>query len=297
MAQTNIQPSRFRESGTFEIPLEGPMAKMHARMLKFKCGIFGNDSTLDSDDIMTSQRILEMPTEDERMDAYSEWTRLLAKKRYIKIERQLLLANLEAMQDPLTKAPNRRFLEVYLRGQVSKIDRDRQASEPKGIQMGLLFIDVDHFKSINDSLGHDMGDFALQELISILKSMTREYDEVVRWGGEEIIVYLDGVTPEIAKEKAEKIRESVQKNLKANLPRFYAEKKQKPTEEQRALIERLDGTISVGVCTYGSQDQELSSEELIRRADIAGYRSKHTGRNKVTVYDPELEKKQGKPKG
>ena len=157
--------------------------------------------------------------------------------------------------DPLTNVLNRRGFETTFEVLQKKYVRDDKPYT-------LLFLDIDHFKKINDTYGHNIGDAVLQKFAGILKENLRESDVIARWGGEEFIVMPDSADIEAAKLVAEKLRRSIEKFQDEKLPKF---------------------TVSIGVAE-GKGAMPL--ETLIKKADSALYQAKGTGRNKVVVYTP-----------
>ena len=166
-----------------------------------------------------------------------------------------------AFTDPLTGLYNRRmFLELARK----KFNEAKRYHEPFSVVM----LDIDHFKKINDTYGHDVGDIALKFLADILKKNIRGSDIVARWGGEEFIILLPKTNLENAFRVAEKIRKLVEMS-----------------EIKLPTGQRLKFTVSLGISTYhGHEDLE----ELIKEADIALYAAKRKGRNRVEVYKSSL---------
>jgi two-component system cell cycle response regulator len=167
-------------------------------------------------------------------------------------------ARLEALAhtDPLTQALNRRALTQRL---ASELDRARRY---EGV-IALLMIDLDHFKRINDTYGHLVGDDVLREFAIILTSAVRSVDMVARYGGEEFVVVLPETGAEGAIAFAERIRERIEAHAFRSGDR---------------LTLRL--TTSIGVATFPSSRVE-SVEDIFSRADAALYRAKAEGRNRV----------------
>jgi diguanylate cyclase (GGDEF)-like protein len=160
-----------------------------------------------------------------------------------------------AILDGLTGVHNKRYLVDHLE---REIDRSTRHSRP----LALILIDVDHFKTINDSMGHLAGDLALRELASCLRPMIRKYDVLARYGGEEFAAVLSETSKADAEEIAEKFRRTVESHA------FEFEGRPFPV------------TISLGVATLAT-DQPLDPEELIRLADLQLYSAKRAGRNRV----------------
>ena len=185
--------------------------------------------------------------------------RLKAAHRMISHEQGLkqLLSERRKMSltDPLTSAFNRRYVLKY--GQRALL-KARELGQPTS----LLAIDLDHFKSINDRFGHDVGDCVLVEFVRRTSSLLKDGEWCARVGGEEFIVFLPRSDPPRAKRVAERLRKTV-----------AAE----PFVSGRLII---PVTVSVGAA---SPLEEMGIEQLMRRADKALYRSKREGRNKSTV--------------
>lgn len=159
--------------------------------------------------------------------------------------------------DPLTGLPNRTLLG----------DRLNQAcldAERNGHLVALLFIDVDRFKSINDSLGHSSGDAFLRTLATRLKSSARKSDTVARLGGDEFVILMDNLSdPTSADRVARRVLESMRTPVDV-------------------LGHSLVVTVSIGIAIYPRDDQEIS--RLLAKADAAMYEAKAAGRNGFRVY-------------
>jgi two-component system cell cycle response regulator len=175
-------------------------------------------------------------------------------------------ARLEALAttDPLTGVLNRRALLDRLS---SEVDRARRY----GTVVTLLMIDLDHFKEINDTRGHLVGDEALRQLGALLQSAVRTVDVVARFGGEEFVVILPETAEEGAVAFAERIREKIEQHP-------FGGDGGGGGGGRGAL--RL--TASIGVAMFPSE-RVASTEDLFARADEALYRAKAAGRNRVCV--------------
>ncbi len=169
---------------------------------------------------------------------------------------KLMIDKLEQLStlDPLTGLSNRRYFAHIFHDECARSLRRREA-------MTLLFLDLDHFKRVNDDHGHHFGDLALQATARCLKKHCRPYDTIVRWGGEEFVVLLRATDEQAALHFAERIRLAVQKGFEPVLP--------------------FSLTISIGLAQYQEND---SLETLTGRADKALYHAKQTGRNKVVLW-------------
>ncbi|SFB36795.1 diguanylate cyclase (GGDEF) domain-containing protein [Cohnella sp. OV330] len=134
-----------------------------------------------------------------------------------------------------------------------------QRKQEKDASGSLIVVDIDHFKKINDTYGHQVGDAILIQVSSIIRSAIRESDIAARWGGEELAIYLPQLSLEQTLKVAERIRSRVE-------------------EETAPKV-----TVSCGVSEWSSGDERISVESLFYRADMALYEAKHQGRNCVTV--------------
>ncbi|MEP7042738.1 MAG: diguanylate cyclase [Dokdonella sp.] len=166
-----------------------------------------------------------------------------------------------AEHDALTGVLNRRAILARLRAAFLQA---RESGEP----LALLFLDLDHFKRVNDSYGHRAGDQCLRAVIGPIASELRQGDALGRYGGEEFLVVLPGAAAANAEIVAERIRDHVQ--------------------EMPILVSgtRIGLTLSVGIAAL--DDDVLTPDDLIERADAALYRSKSAGRNVVSTHAPIL---------
>ncbi len=164
-----------------------------------------------------------------------------------------------ARTDALTGLDNRRhFMEVARR----ECSRSCRTGQP----FSLLLIDADHFKAVNDTWGHDVGDRVLQDIASLLNSSVRGHDVPARFGGEEFIVLLPETDCQEAGIIAERIRLAVEAN--------------RLTVQQ----EPVHISVSIGCTTATAQDGECDLETIFKRADVALYAAKKNGRNRVERY-------------
>jgi diguanylate cyclase (GGDEF)-like protein len=160
-----------------------------------------------------------------------------------------------AMTDFLTGLPNRRSALRRLKNLVAEV---RRYGEP----LSCLMIDIDHFKEINDTYGHDSGDRVLKQLSKLLAEKARSYDMVSRWGGEEFLIICARSGPADSFQLAERLRRTV------------AEQKLYLTDQATK-----QATISIGVATWAADLQD--EDELIKHADTQLYLAKKNGRNRV----------------
>jgi diguanylate cyclase (GGDEF)-like protein len=166
--------------------------------------------------------------------------------------------NQAANTDPMTKCFNKGY---FLEAIEAEVKRARALSSP----LTLIFFDLDHFKKVNDTHGHDAGDFVLKEFTSLVRNsgLYKQKDIFARYGGEEFCLLMPGVTASEAAKIAEEIRGKI------HLHEFNYEGK------------RIPVTTSLGVSELKSDSE--SANELIKASDKALYTSKESGRNRVTV--------------
>lgn len=181
------------------------------------------------------------------------------------IESKHLLENLKnaTLHDTLTKLKNRRFLEEYLEILHTNMLRSK-------VRMTILSMDVDYFKNVNDTYGHNAGDLVLKHVADILQKSVRKTDFVIRTGGEEFLVLLINTPLENGLLIAERIRLSMEKS-----------------SIQVNASTTLRKTISIGAVEYPKTFENLDFWEAVKYSDIALYQAKKTGRNKVIVYSEE----------
>jgi len=190
-------------------------------------------------------------TRDEFMNSQKQ--ALAAEKRIQELTAELDYIGQVAHQDYLTGALNRRGMDEALEREFSRADRHKTT-------LCVAMLDIDHFKKLNDTLGHTTGDEALTHLVKVLKDVLRTTDVLARYGGEEFIIIL----PATPQDEAVKVITRVQRELTKS---FFMH------NNERVLI-----TFSAGVAErVGNETPEV----LIPRADAALYKAKHSGRNRV----------------
>jgi diguanylate cyclase (GGDEF)-like protein len=184
----------------------------------------------------------------------TETLRILARQAMCQLE-----LNLQAMRDPLTALYNRRQLEESLHREVLRARR-------VGAPVGVMAIDVDHFKRVNDTLGHEVGDSALRGIAEVLAACVREEDIACRAGGEEFVVILPGTGKTALRSRAETVRRTI----------------------EEASITAGEGTlkltVSIGLASFPSYGD--SGQAVLRAADVALYKAKAAGRNRVIMGAP-----------
>jgi diguanylate cyclase (GGDEF)-like protein/PAS domain S-box-containing protein len=172
-----------------------------------------------------------------------------------------------AFYDPLTQLANRRLL-------LDRLHRAIAASARRKSCGAVMLIDLDNFKLINDTDGHEVGDRLLVEVARRLKTCVRDQDSLARQGGDEFIVILEdlGKEPQEAATRAEAVAEKIQNALR-----------------EPYLLETVEhhSQASIGISVYQNHDD--SAEEVLKRADSAMYRAKEDGRNAVRFFDPAMQ--------
>ena len=164
----------------------------------------------------------------------------------------------QAVRDPLTALYNRRYLDETL-------DREVARARREGNPLSVVMLDVDHFKNLNDSYGHQAGDQVLKALADLLREDTRAEDVPCRYGGEEFLVLLPSMSLEHARERAEHWRRQLEQHT-FSFGNFS-----------------LTATASFGVSSYPHHGK--TPDELTGAADAALYHAKRNGRNRVEVFD------------
>jgi len=175
------------------------------------------------------------------------------------IETKRLMASLResSLRDPMTNLYNRRFLEEHLETVTSGVLR-------RNSRIGILMCDLDHFKHVNDTYGHDVGDDVLKGSCAVMKKTLREADLLIRFGGEEFLALLIDADGEGAMISAERIRKAMEEH------------------EFKTPQVPLTKTMSLGLAIYPDDSDDFW--ECAKLADIALYQAKDTGRNQVIRY-------------
>jgi len=171
----------------------------------------------------------------------------------------------QAVRDPLTDLFNRRYLEETL-------DRELARAAREAYPVCIIMIDIDHFKQVNDTYGHEAGDYVLKATADILRQQNRRGDFACRFGGEEFLIVMPNINMDVAIARAETLRQTLN-SLKVAYGRYS-----------------LSATFSMGIACYPAHGD--SREALLRAADRAMYAAKEAGRDHIRSFD-ELEMAKG----
>lgn len=161
------------------------------------------------------------------------------------------------MEDSLTGLYNRRYFNRALKNEVERSSREHRP-------LGLAIIDIDHFKKVNDTWGHDGGDEVLKVVANLMGKNVRQSDTLIRIGGEEFAVIMPNIRHRVAKDVMERLRLDIENSVI-------------PVSDKELRI-----TVSIGV-TVREANQFLSADNLYKQADLSLYEAKESGRNKVVL--------------
>lgn len=202
---------------------------------------------------------------DRKVDFHrhmDDMMRIVAEQTAMGLERHHLYSGVEKIgfTDELTGLSNRRMFNYLIE---REINRSRRYCRP----LSLVMIDIDHFKKINDTWGHPVGDLVLRDLGALMRANFRRLDVPVRYGGEEFAVILPETSLEEAINLAERFRIKVERNVFSS------------------GLERIPVTISLGVASVGNSpvSEDLDAEGLLQMADRALYQAKQSGRNRIAA--------------
>ncbi|MES2049621.1 MAG: EAL domain-containing protein [Pseudomonadota bacterium] len=172
-----------------------------------------------------------------------------------------------AFYDPLTNLPNRRLL-------MDRLNQAMYTSLRTGQHGGVIFLDMDHFKVLNDTLGHDVGDMLLKQVATRLSSCVRDGDSIARFGGDEFVVLLEALS--VNEQDAALQAKTVASKILSALGQPYD------------LFDTVySSTPSIGIVLF-MQDHE-SIDDIIKKADVAMYQAKTAGRNTIRFFDPKMQ--------
>jgi diguanylate cyclase (GGDEF)-like protein/PAS domain S-box-containing protein len=188
-------------------------------------------------------------------------------------ERRQLEAQMHdlAFYDPLTKLPNRRLLIDRLHMALAACARSKRHGS-------LMFLDLDHFKVLNDLHGHDIGDQLLVEVANRILACIREQDSAARFGGDEFVVMLEGLSDNLVEAVAQ--ADSVAEKIRHALAQPYSLKREIDVISHHS-------SSSIGMTVFC--DQEVNLEQLLKWTDMAMYYAKSAGRNTIRFFDPDMQ--------
>ena len=192
----------------------------------------------------------------QELNAHRELLEKEVKERTYELEQANKKLDLISRTDELTQLPNRRDMHRTIEKEVDRANRFRKA-------FSIIFIDIDHFKDVNDTYGHAAGDAVLKSVASTIRSLLRKYDVLARYGGEEFLTLLPETELKDAAHVAERFRKQIE-----NQTIFFGGKE-------------IKVTITLGVAQF---DSGQGAEKCIQLADKALYEGKEHGRNKVILW-------------
>jgi len=208
-------------------------------------------------------QLLTTPDEQEKLLAQVPYINVYLRETAPVLETKRLMESLRdsTLRDPMTGLNNRRFLEEYVETLVASVQRKRT-------HVAILMLDLDYFKMVNDTYGHDAGDAVLKSLSNVLKQSVRASDLVIRYGGEEFLIILVDSESTAAERVAENIRAAVEA-LKVQVSGIVLQK-----------------TISIGISDFPTDSDTFW--QAVKFADVALYQAKEQGRNRVIRFNPEM---------
>ncbi len=255
---SEVTVGRADEAGA---PIADPsLSRVHARIFREGDSYFVEDAGSTNGTFVGDERI-EGPARLEDGSRIRFGTRTVVKfSMQDPVEAAAMLRIAEsALRDPLTHAYNRGIFDDRLEGEVA-------FSKRHGVPISLLLLDVDHFKSFNDTHGHQAGDMVLAAVAYTLQKAVRIEDLVARYGGEEFAIIARGTTEQSAQILANRLREKIER-LKL------------PWGELTLKV-----TVSIGLCTLSSSQPFADAGALVAATDAALYAAKDAGRNRVVTY-------------
>jgi len=208
-------------------------------------------------------QLLTRPAEQEALQAKVPLVNVYLRETAPVLETKRLMESLRdsTLRDPMTGLNNRRFLEEYVETLVAGVQRKRSHA-------AIMMLDLDYFKMVNDTHGHDAGDAVLKALSNVLKQSVRASDLVIRYGGEEFLIVLLDSSGEHAERIAENIRQAVEA-LKVQIGGIVLQK-----------------TISIGISDFPTDSETFW--QAVKFADVALYQAKEQGRNRVVRFSTEM---------
>jgi diguanylate cyclase (GGDEF)-like protein len=208
-------------------------------------------------------QLLATPDAQDKLKSKAPFINVYLRETAPVLETKRLMESLRdsTLLDPMTGLHNRRFLEEYVETLVANVQRKRA-------NVAILMLDLDYFKMVNDTYGHDAGDAVLKALSNVLKQSVRASDLVIRYGGEEFLIILIDSEGAAAEGVAENIRTAVE-NLKVQVAGIVLQK-----------------TISIGISDFPNDSDTFW--QAVKFADVALYQAKDQGRNRVIRFNPAM---------
>lgn len=208
-------------------------------------------------------QLIASPAQQEKLKSQIPFINVYLRETAPVLETKRLMESLRdsTLRDPMTGLNNRRFLEEYVETLVASVQRKRAHA-------AILMLDLDYFKMVNDTYGHDAGDAVLKALSTVLKQSVRSSDLVIRYGGEEFLIILIDSQGDAAGQVAENIRAAVE-NLKVQVAGIVLQK-----------------TISIGISDFPTDSDTFW--QAVKFADVALYQAKEQGRNRVIRFAPAM---------
>lgn len=255
-------------SGLYDEQTAKKIAESDEQILKFGKRIVSEEKIVKPDVGEVYVLVKKVPLYDVHGKIYALLgvsTDITDRKRY-----EAMIENM-AYFDPLTKLPNRRMLEDRLKTMLSRIKRDKKYG-------GVMFLDMDDFKNVNDTYGHDVGDMLLIEASKRYLSVVREIDTVARLGGDEFVIAINELNnnEEIAKKEMLEIADKI---LKVANQKYTIEIVKE--DGVKKYIE-FECTSSIGITLFNSEDNLV--EAILQRADKAMYEVKNTHKNGIYMW-------------
>ncbi|CAA7613231.1 diguanylate cyclase [Magnetospirillum sp. UT-4] len=208
-------------------------------------------------------QLVAKPGEEAQLEARIPFISVYLREAAPVLETKKLMETLResSLRDPMTGLNNRRFLEEYVETMVANSARRKT-------DLAILMLDLDYFKMVNDTYGHDAGDSVIKALAKVLRQCVRSSDLVIRYGGEEFLVILLDTAPAAADQVSEKIRSAVE------------------ALEIHAGTVTLKKTISIGVADFPNDSDTFW--QAVKYADVALYQAKEGGRNRVVRFTKDM---------
>ncbi|HLN25487.1 MAG TPA: diguanylate cyclase [Patescibacteria group bacterium] len=208
-------------------------------------------------------QLISRPGEEQRLSAQVPYINVYLREAAPVLETKRLMETLResSLSDPMTGLNNRRFLEEYVETLIANVQRRKTG-------LAIMMLDLDYFKMVNDTLGHDAGDAVLKALSKVLRQSVRASDLVIRYGGEEFLIILLDTTPDGADVVAETIRAAVERL------------------EVQSGGTKIKKTISIGLSDFPTDSDTFW--QAVKFADVALYQAKDSGRNRVVRFTPEM---------